>query len=385
MSKAIQKVKVLLLSVSINKRGGVSNYTNLLLNNIDSAKYDINYFEIGRGARNPNFLFLPLILLKQIINFKNIIEKNRPDVIHINMSIISFYFLYNYLFFAMAKAKKIPVLFFIRGWRPNFQKILSEKKLISFFIKFWFIKVDRFLVLSENFKNILRYIGVLGDKITVTNTMVDTKKLNIRNSPKKNNSQNILCCGRIKKAKGVYELLEAIPKVVEKYPNVNFFFMGNESRIPNKVDLGLLLFKKKVKSMNLEKNVKLTGYVSGLEKLKYYNISDIYVLPSYSEGLPNVFCESMAAGLPFISTSVGGLADSVIDGKNGFLLKSLPPIPNEITEKILYLLDNPELIKEMSKNSLQIAKEKYDVNTVCNKMGLVYKEVINSGVGSSNY
>ena len=205
--------------------------------------------------------------------------------------------------------------------------------------------------------------------------MVDCKRFRKAASSKLSKNK-ILCCGRIKRAKGIYEVLDAIPRVIEKYPNTKFYFMGNESRIPSKVDLGLLMFKRKVESLNLQNSVKLTGYVSGRKKIKYYHISNMYVLPSYTEGLPNVFCESMAAGLPFISTSVGGLADSVENGKNGFLLDSLPPEPNEIAEKIIYLLDNPQIMQEMSKNSVRLAKNKYDVETVCNKMNLIYKNLL---------
>lgn len=377
------KIKILLLSVSLSKRGGVSNYTNLLLKNIDNKNINIEYFETGRklGFYNP-FLLL-LIFLKQLINFKVLLERSKPDIIHLNMSIISPFFLLNYLFFKIAHSQKVPFLIFIRGWRPNFQSYFQRGIILPYIIKYWFNSVDFFLVLSKSHKKILKKVGVTEAKINITNTMVDSSRFK-KQDLLKTNEMRILCCGRIKKAKGIYELLEAIPLIIKKHPNTKFYFMGNESRVPDKVDLGLLAFKKRVESMNLEKYVILTGYVSGNEKLRYYNISDMYVLPSYSEGLPNVFCESMAAGLPFISTSVGGLQDSVENGKNGFLLENLPPEPKEIAEKIVYLLDNPHILQEMSKNSINVAKSRYDVKTVCNEMSSVYRNIINFNSNSIN-
>ena len=128
--------------------------------------------------------------------------------------------------------------------------------------------------------------------------------------------------------------------------------------------------------MKLEGNVKCVGYTSEEKKIYYFHVSDMLILPSFTEGFPNIYCETMAAGIPFIGTHVGGLVDVFQDKKQGLVIKSNPPKPEEISEKIFELMDNLKLIRQISENNLRDAKDKYDVKIVIAKLDNIYQEML---------
>jgi glycosyltransferase involved in cell wall biosynthesis len=193
--------------------------------------------------------------------------------------------------------------------------------------------------------------------------MIDTKKYNIINK-KFLEPYNILICSNMIKEKGIFELLDAVPIVIEKLKNSKFVFIGDGK------DLKKL--KEKTKKMGIEENIVFTGYINGLEKINFFKKAHIFVLPSYSEGFPTVALEAMASGLPLIITPVGGIADFVKDLKHGFLLKTMPPSSKEIAEKIIKLLENPNLVNKISDFNIIESKEKYDVKLVSQKIVNIY-------------
>ena len=78
-----------------------------------------------------------------------------------------------------------------------------------------------------------------------------------------------------------------------------------------------------------------------------------------------------------VSTKVGGLAEILEDGENGFFINSVPPDPNEIADKITKLISDPNLIKKISKNNILKAKNNYDVKIITKKIENIYLKLIN--------
>jgi glycosyltransferase involved in cell wall biosynthesis len=105
------------------------------------------------------------------------------------------------------------------------------------------------------------------------------------------------------------------------------------------------------------------------------NISDIFVLPSLSEGAPNVIMEANSSGLPVIATEVGEIPQMILDGKTGILVK--PKDVNGLVNALKRLIDDPLLAKEMGKNGRKRMEEEYDWEIVCKKIENAYQGVIN--------
>jgi glycosyltransferase involved in cell wall biosynthesis len=108
----------------------------------------------------------------------------------------------------------------------------------------------------------------------------------------------------------------------------------------------------------------------------YYAMSDIIVVPSLQEAFGLVVSEALACGKPVIGTKVGGIPDQILNGYNGFLVK--PKDPKEIAEKILWLLEHPDISKQMGMNGRKIVEEKFDIDKQVKSKLFVYEELLSA-------
>jgi glycosyltransferase involved in cell wall biosynthesis len=137
---------------------------------------------------------------------------------------------------------------------------------------------------------------------------------------------------------------------------------------PKKEDLS-----DKVIKMNLEDEIIFTGMVEHQEIHEYYQAADIFVLPSYTEGLPISILEAMACGLPVVATNVGGIPEVITDGLNGFLVS--PKNENELVKKLKILTKNQDLRKQFIHKSLKRINKEFDNNIKVNKLIKFYETV----------
>ena len=94
--------------------------------------------------------------------------------------------------------------------------------------------------------------------------------------------------------------------------------------------------------------------------------SDVLVLPSYAEGFPNAIIEALSFGLPIISTNVGGIPDSVVNGWNGYLIN--PGDRNQLKKTMEKLAENKHLISYFSKNSIETLMKRHSQRINCKKI-----------------
>jgi glycosyltransferase involved in cell wall biosynthesis len=172
-----------------------------------------------------------------------------------------------------------------------------------------------------------------------------------------NREQIIGYIGSFSKVKGVHNLVEAIQRIDIQNKNLKFLFIG----------AGELKEEIKTLSTNpqFEDKIILHEWVEHGDIPQYLNMMKLLVIPSYSEGLPNIMLESMACGTPVLGTSVGSIPEIITDGENGYLLKD--NLPETIAEKIMYVMNdkNVETVSNRAYNyvkinfSLEAAIEKF--------------------------
>jgi len=141
--------------------------------------------------------------------------------------------------------------------------------------------------------------------------------------------------GRISKEKGVQNFVEALPAVRAIYPDLSIL-IGGDGPLTDEIKTYVLKEK-------LIDHVELPGWISHQELPDYLNRLRLLVIPSYTEGLPNILLEALACGTPVLATPVGAIPDIIRDGETGFIMES--HTPECIAAGIIRAISSPDLDK----------------------------------------
>ena len=168
-------------------------------------------------------------------------------------------------------------------------------------------------------------------------------------------NKSFLFIGRLLKEKGIYEYIQAAKIVKQRYPDTKFVVLGSI----DESNLGALS-QDELSMLIADGIIDYPGQVDNV--VDWIADSDVFVLPSYREGVPRSTQEAMAIGRAVITTDVPGCRETVVDGVNGFLVEKWNP--EALAEKMIYFIENPEQIAIMGQESYKIAQEKFDAQKV---------------------
>ena len=338
-------------ALEISKRIARNNVTVEVLtrnNGYTENKNTKNFIvhQLGEKAEATNYISR----IRFIVNVILYLYKNKYDVIHLHA------FLPGLLAPLVRYILKKPVIFTVHGTRMFEEHPTKTLGYILEKIILTWIKYDLQISVTKrflNFKNINKVIYIPNAVNYLDFDRIQVKKAIY---PK------ILWVGRFDKVKRVEDLIAASKIVTEKINNVKFFLVGygcEEKR--------LKMLKNKMKA----KNVIFTGKKTGIDLIREYKSSHLFVLTSSSEGQPITVLEAQAASLPIVATNVGGVGEIVKDGVNGFLVSSNNT--KEIANAIVLCIQGG---MEMGKHGYESVKKHFSWNIIAQKTLNVYKDVM---------
>jgi glycosyltransferase involved in cell wall biosynthesis len=202
--------------------------------------------------------------------------------------------------------------------------------------------------------------GIGIDIAEFKNTSINiSDKLNELNLDK--NKRVLLSIGELNKNKNHQTVIKALKELDTK----DFYYLicGRGSEKDNLIEL--------INDLNLNENVKLLGYRNDINEI--LQLADIYIHPSFREGLPVSVMEAMASSLPVICSNIRGNKDLIEQNKGGYLVN--PNSEIEFNKKINELLNNQHLAENMGEyNASKISD--YSIDNVLQQMEKIYKEMI---------
>jgi len=224
------------------------------------------------------------------------------------------------------------------------------------------------VALSPNLAEIVRGIAGYTQNVDYIETGIPLDAFDgqlDRNSSLKDKTIHVLTIGKLSKNKGTFDILRAIPRIVEEYQNICFHFIGHgdRDRIRQSADVTKIL-----------DYCDFTGSIDDEEKMRWLRNSDIFVLPSYAEGHPAVILEAMAVGLPVIATRVGAIPEVIVEGENGFTIEVGDV--DALADRVIRLAGDGALRIQMGKNNVCKVREKYGIDTVFDKIGKMYNRIL---------
>jgi glycosyltransferase involved in cell wall biosynthesis len=168
----------------------------------------------------------------------------------------------------------------------------------------------------------------------------------------KKNKTVIGFVGRLSEEKGILNFIKAIPIILQMRSDVNFI-IGGDGPLKN-------IVVKYLTDNNLLEKVELSGWIDHETLPIYLSKISLLVLPSYTEGLPNIMLEAMACGTPVLATRVGAIIDVINNNDTGLLMKNNSP--ECISENVLSALERNDL-EQISQNALNMVKDRFSFHT----------------------
>jgi glycosyltransferase involved in cell wall biosynthesis len=373
-------MKIILFVGPLGHVGGLSRYTKdlldfktenkiILFNTIRPRNKQLKSDKTGYVATLlaggfSHFVKAASVTLWHFMCFPVILLLRRPDIVHIAGT--GYYvFWENAYYQLMSKLFGKKVFLHYLGAFDLFYE--HSSRFVRIIIRIVLKSSDKIGVLSLKVKQLIGTF-IPENKMFLLPSSVNVKEFIQKRSNSVHSESDILQIlfmgGWDPYRKGIKVLLKSIPIVVQECKNVSFIFTGCD------VLKGL---KEECEYLGITNFVQLHGWVTQEEKILLYNSVDVFVLPSNNEGLPYGIIEAMAAGLPVVSTYVGGIPEVVENGINGFLIN--PGDHQDLAEKMIRLIKDSALRSMMGVTNVTKIQQSYSLESVQTKLSTIYNEM----------
>lgn len=351
MDNPIKKQKVLFVITKSNW-GGAQRYVFDLATSLNKDEFEAEVIAGGNGLLKEKLeaAGIPVTSLHTMerdVNFKKellsakelfkLFREKKPDIVHLNSSKAGGL---GAIAARLAGVKRI--IFTAHAWAFNENREFASKMLISFLHWMTVILSHQTIAVSESVKEQVSHMFFMKKKIKVIHLGVHPFEYKTKKEAKaylekaagvtKPLGASDLWIGTVAElhpVKGLLFGIDAIALLVEQYPNLHYFIIGEGDQRET--------IEKQIAKRRLESNVFLAGFVDNAKS--YMNAFDIFILPSLSEAFGYCLVEAGLVGLPVIATNVGGIpevvdeAGIIVPSKNG----------RALADALKKLIDSPEL------------------------------------------
>ncbi len=343
--------RLVMLGTAFDTRGGISAVVNTYRAHGLFQRWPIEYIETHRDGSAWDKARTALAAVRRLIVS---LARDRNAIVHIHgASRASFW--RKSVFMAIALAARCPVIFHLHG--GGFARFYDEecgpvrKRIVRFLLE----RAARIIVLSNQWR------AWVSSAMHNPNVVCIANPMPMHPEPAVARRRNVLLfLGRLERAKGVFDLVDALVELRATHPDVRLVLAGDD------VD-GLGRY---AEERGVADAVHLAGWVGPEQKRALLDSAAVFVLPSYAEGSPISLLEAMAAGLPSVATAVGGIPDVVADGVNGMLVE--PGDVAMLARVLRKLLDDRMLRARLGTAARETVRLRFDADHVIGELEKIY-------------
>ena len=310
----------------------------------------------------------PISNIKSILKLYALMKKEKYDIVHVHTPVAAV--------LGRIAAKLVGIkhivytahgFYFHEGMsKKQYQIFYNLEKFFAKYLTDWILlqsKEDYELCIEKKFKSKERIVHISNGVDIYKNFNPELIGSDVKEQLKKElgigEKDRVICfIGRLVKEKGILELLESFSLLKKDHQNVKLLIIGEASTSERDQNTHYLL-----EGMFNDPDIIAVGFRTDIPQL--LAISDIFVLPSYREGLPRSIIEAMAMKKPIVATNIRGCREEVIHGENGFLVEKQNAL--QLFEKLDIFLNQKELRKEFGENSRKIVETQFNEEIVIQK------------------
>jgi glycosyltransferase involved in cell wall biosynthesis len=367
--------KVLLVGPLPPPAGGGATVTRVLLGSELPRRFGLVHCDIStrrgieqQGRFGPrNFTAAS----SQVARFARLLLRERPHLVHLPVSGTLSGFLRDSAFIRLAAARGATVLGHVHGGRirPLFEK---GRPAVRRLVRATFQHIDVTIALSPLWEQFFRASG-LARRVTVIPNPVDDEFLAAlpESVPVERDDEpfHVLFVGALGRDKGAFDLVGAAAELLAAVPRARVTLIGPEAEPRARERLIAAAGRHGIGG-----RICLPGPIYGEEKVAAFLGADLLCLPSYHEAFPCTILEGMAAGLPIVASTVGGIPDIVRSPANGRLVPA-GDVP-ALGQALRALAADPAQCRAIGVQNAATVRAAYTVPIIVDKIAALYREML---------
>lgn len=350
-----QVPQIIMLGTSFETMGGISSVVNVYRQHKLFDRCGVRY--LPTHCDGPALAKLKLAL-GSFLRFLWAMCFRRPKLVHIHVSSRASFWR-KAAFMLVARLARVPYVLHLHG--SEFQ-VFFHQELGRFgqrIVRSAFDQAAWVLVLSSHWQEWARSICSNPHIEAVYNPV----SVGGEQPAHEDDALSLLFLGRLGRRKGTYDLLEAVAQLAQTHPSIRLR-LGGDGELDG--------VRQRAQELGIESHIELLGWVTQEAKTDALRHATIYVLPSYHEGLPMSVLEAMAAGLPVVSTPIGGIPEAVEHGVEGLLVE--PGSVPELAHSLRQLLDDRGLRERMGQAAYDKARDRFSADRVVHRIERIYAQ-----------
>ena len=268
-----------------------------------------------------------------------------------------------------ARRLGIPAVAVARGWTGESLRVRAYEALDRLHLH----RMDRVVSVSTAQDAKVRRCGVRAGRRAVIHNAIDVERFADPDPVFRARLERLFspapdrlvgAAGRLSPEKGFDVLVAAAERVARADESVGFVLFGDGACRPR--------LEEQILAAGLKGTFVLSGFRNDLDA--FLPFFDLFVLPSYTEGLPNVVLESFAAGVPVVATAVGGTPEVVEDGLSGYLVP--PGDPDALAARVLEALASEVGLRDMGLHGRQRVVEQFSFDAQARRYRRLFRDLV---------
>lgn len=299
-----------------------------------------------------------------LLRFVGLLMLGRVAVVHCHAAMKGSFWRKS-IFALLARAAGVPVVFHLHGGVMK-AFVARQPVVLQRLIALILEKQSVVLVLSQSWASYVKSIAPRATVTVLPNYVVVPDRVEYEQegtSPRA--SVDVLYLGVINAAKGIYDLLQAFKIALEGSPDLRLI-IGGKGEVEQA--------QAYARQLGIESRVVFAGWVTGQQKTALLRQAQIFVLPSYNEGLPISILEAMSWRLPIISTRVGGIPEVVREGQDGLLIT--PGDQQSLAIALMSLSQDFSLRQAMGESARRQIEKHYSKEVVLPVLDDIYRSLL---------